>query len=353
MSDIFKLNDKFRSNLLRREAIARKAVAKAYMKAWANINNQVNVLLSAIAEAEKAGETVNRNWLLRADRLNALQREIETQIGQFGDAAEARIILEQQRAVLAATNQSVELIDSALGAKPPSVDFAFNTLPKESFEDLVGFLQNGSPLRNLLDTLGSEASNAITDALLDGIATGRALQRIARDIRDSAGLTLTRSMKIARTEILRSYRESSRRTYAANKDIVAGWIWFSALSPTTCAACFALHGTEHSVDERLNDHVQGKCSMIPRTKSWKELGFEDLEDTRPTIQSGESAFNKLSESDKRAVLGDAGYQAWKDGAVSLQDFIGRRDSPDWGLSFYRRSLVEILGPKASAFKEVA
>lgn len=45
------------------------------------------------------------------------------------------------------------------------------------------------------------------------------------------------------------------------------------------------------------------------------------------------------------VLGKAAFQAYKAGAVSLQDFVGRKRSQQWGTMRYTRSLRDILGPE--------
>ena len=65
-----------------------------------------------------------------------------------------------------------ELALAGLGVPPPGVTVTWARLPREAVTDLVGFLQDGSPLRDLLDELGSEASRAVRDALVAGVATG-------------------------------------------------------------------------------------------------------------------------------------------------------------------------------------
>ncbi len=46
---------------------------------------------------------------------------------------------------------------------------------------------------------------------------------------------------------------------------------------------------------------------------------------------------------QRRVLGKAGYEAYRAGAVTLDDFVGARRSREWGTTLRARSLAQILG----------
>src|SRR4030095_12680785 len=102
---------------------------------------------------------------------------------------------------------------------------------------------------------------------------GRGPRAVAQEIREGLNGNLTRALKIARTETIRAYREASHRTHQENSDVLEGWIWLSALNSRTCRACIALHGTFHTLDERLKGHVNCRCSQIPAVKG-VGLGIE-------------------------------------------------------------------------------
>ena len=277
--------------------------------------------------------------------MQILQQQTEAEIRQFARFAEQRIVAEQAEAVRAAQEHAEQLAMAGLGEPPVGVMVTFARLPREALTDLVGFLQDGSPLRDLLDELGPEASASIRKALIAGVATGQNPRVIAQQMKQALGGNLVRALTIARTEVLRAYRESSRRTYQANSDVIKGWIWHSALGTRTCPACWAMHGTFHRLDERLDDHVNGRCSAIPVTKTWKELGFKDVPETQVQVGKGTDLFEKLSDADKEKILGKAGFQAYKVGAVKLEDFVGRKVSREWGTMRYTRSLRDILGER--------
>jgi len=168
-------------------------------------------------------------------------------------------------------------------------------------------------------------------------------RRTASHIREGLGGNLARALRIARTETLRSYRETNREVYKANRHILKGWLWASARNERTCAMCWAMDGTVHGLDEQLDEHICGRCTMVPLTKSWRELGFDmdDVEGKFP--ETGITAFGKLSDTEQVKILGPAKYAAWKEGKFGLEDLVGRRYDPQWGWSRYEKSLKELIG----------
>ena len=199
--------------------------------------------------------------------------------------------------------------------------------------------------RALFDSFGLDASANDPPELLIGLALGQNPRVVARRITEALGGYRRRAELIARTEMLRAWREASRASYLANSDVLKGWVWHSAADERTCVMCWAMHGSEHALDEHLDDHPRGRCAMVPLTKTWAELGFAGIPETRAEVESGESLFARLSEEQQRAILGNAAFEAYRAGAVKLGDFVGRKSDPRWGTMRYTRSLRQILGPE--------
>ncbi|MBI4496841.1 MAG: minor capsid protein [Chloroflexi bacterium] len=352
--DVYDLADEFRRQLLQGERAAATELVRAYGQAWQHIRGRLDALAQQIAAARARGEEVSLSWLFQQERLQTLQRQVEAEIRDFSRFAEGRILQEQAQAVQAAQDQSAALMRAGLGPAPEGVTVTLARLPAGAVQDLVGFLQDGSPLRELLDELGPEASTAVRQALITGVATGQGPRQIARQVRQSLGGNLVRALTISRTEVLRSYRESSRRTYEANSDVVSGWVWHSALGTRTCAFCWSMHGSVHPVTERMATHANCRCAEVPRTKSWEDLGFKDIPDTRPDIRPGTELFRELSEAEQLKILGPAKLAAYRAGALKLEDLRGFRRDPRWGPVGFERSLKDILGEKrAEAYTRLA
>jgi hypothetical protein len=100
-------------------------------------------------------------------------------------------------------------------------------------------------------------------------------------------------------------------------------------------------GTKHRLDERLDDHPNGRCTPVPWTKTWEELGIEGVPDSRPKIKDGQALFDKLPPEQKLKVLGPAKYMAYREGKITLSDLVGRGHSKLWGSMRYERSLKDL------------
>ncbi len=348
MSSIYGLGRQFQQQLLQHERAAASEMVRYYGTIWQSLNAQIQELAKAYyADPERSAQ-----WLYRYERLATLRSQTEAQIREFAAFSGTSIRAQQLYAVEQAQQHAEQLIRLALGELPEGISIQLNRLPVEALSDLVGLLGNGSPLRDLLNELPGMAGQAVADGLVTGLALGWNPRRIASTIREALGNNLVRALRIARTETLRSYRESTLRNYQGNAHVLHGWIWMSARNERTCAMCWAMHGTTHGLDEHLDDHPNGRCTMLPWTKSWAELGFAGIED-RPPVERGINLFVKLDPEKQRSILGPAKYAAWRDGKFELKQITGRRSSARWGSMRYEKSLKELLGDEAEGYTRLA
>ncbi len=338
----------FRRDLLAHDRSVSRAMIDAYGETWQRLKARIDALNAQIRDARLVGETVNSSWLFQRNRLQMLQIQVEQEIAEFARYAATQIAGGQAVAVELAGEHAEGLARAGLGEPPPGVTVTWSRLPREAVTDLVGFLSDGSPLSDLLGELPGEAGSAVRKALIVGVATGQNPRTVARMIRQELGGNLVRALTISRTEILRSYRSASLRSYQANSDVVKGWTWHSALDRRTCMSCVAMHGTFHRLDERLDDHPNGRCSALPVTKTWKELGLEGVPETRVQVEKGSDWFARQPESVQRQMMGPAKFAAWKDGTFDLKDVVGRTRDPRWGTMRVERSLKDILGENDAA-----
>lgn len=308
-----------------------KTLVSAYDRAFSGVQAKLDKLTDTMVEAGKNGQPINPGWLLMQDRYTSLIEQIDREMDLFGQVAAGEITGAQAKAALMASQHAQEAVMAALGENAGIVGL-WDRLPREAFRDLVGFTGSGSPLRALFDQFGLQASQNARTALLQGVAAGEHPTVMARKLKDALGTTGSRALLIARTENHRAYREATRREYV-NSKTVKGWVWLCSLSRRTCAACFAMHGSLHSADERMGSHPACRCMMIPRVASWSEMGFQDIPDTQVKIPSGEWYFkNKLTDADRLAILGPGKFDAYKQGEIKLRDLVRTRNSSQWGTS---------------------
>jgi phage putative head morphogenesis protein, SPP1 gp7 family len=286
--------------------------------------------------------------IIREQQLRFLLAQVETQVTKFTALAVKKITATQKLEIEHGATDALNLIKRSFSGAPPGLTISFMKLPEGVIETIVGNLGDGSPLADLFETFGVDVRRQVNALLIDSIAQGRSIRRIARDMQRVTQQPLNRTLLISRTEVLRAYRQGSIATYSANKDVVKGWTWLSAQSARTCMSCWMMHGTVHSADEEFSDHPNGRCTPVPLTKSWADLGFAGMPE-QPALPSGESLFTRLPADQQRQIMGDASYRAWKAGAVNLQDFVGVKNDPRWGQTHYHRSLTEILGPAAQQY----
>jgi len=327
--NIYQLADSFRRLLLANERQAATAMVREYGRVWKRMQLQIHDLYQ---EMYRSG--LSDNLTYRLMRIDELRVQVEAEIGRFAQYAEGEIVGQQRQAVTDALSHSEILVRAQL----PEVMIGWVRLPVDAMENLVGVLQDGSPLADLLAELGPEAAQLVSDGLVQGMALGLGAAEIAREIRAGLGGNLVRALRIARTETLRAYREASRAAYQANNDLVAGWIWRSGRNRRTCAACWAMDGTFHTLDEMLDGHPNCRCYMVPVVRGVL---------SRTLRKNGIEAFNDLGQADQLAVLGPAKFAAWQDGAISLTDLVGRRFDARWGSMRYEKSLSDILGKRTA------
>jgi hypothetical protein len=326
--DLDDVADAFRDELLAQDRQASRTLIDSYAKAWAEIRLTIGRLAEQIAEQRATGEEVPVSWLFDQERLARIERQVALEVDQIASRAGVQITNDQRAAVEMAREHTVEVLD--LGGFPPSA--TFTQLPTQAVESLVGFAGNGSPLTTLLNTLGPDAAHRVRTALIVGVTTGQSVREIAASTRAAFGGNMARALLISRTEVMRSYREASHVVRLQHEDLLDGWVRLAALSPTTCSACLALHGTIYPVRERLREHPAGRCVALPLPKGERFDG-----------EKGPAWFGRQDQRTREIVLGKAGAAAYDAGAVSLDSFVGTARSAEWGPSVYALSLRKVVG----------
>lgn len=346
MPDINQIMERFRRDLELRDRIVLHLIASRYHDAAARILQDLKPLQNQIEQVRSAGGEVNRAWLLRERRLSSLYDQVRTEMNRFAELATNLTAAEKVEGAKEAVTQTLRLI----GAQAPAgVSLTFNRLPNRAVEAIVGATSEG-PLLDIFNEFGDATSKKVRDELIQAVVLGQGPQKTARRISDFLEGNKARALTIARTETIRAYRESGRRTALENTDVLEGWTWISALVGS-CAACIALHGSKHPVEERMEAHPNCRCVQRWDTKTWQELGQQGIPETGPsTVEPGAAWFARQPEEMQLEVLGRKGLAAYKAGRVQLEDFVGKGKSEKWGKMLYQRSLKAALAAASPAPK---
>lgn len=345
--------NQFRSQLNNHEAIAERTLNTAYRSTLETINPELNILYRAMQNKILLGQRIPVEWIYENRRLQTIKALIERQIGNYGTLTRAQVA-ELQRSGVALGDQAGHALLQA--TVPSGVSYAFGIPDQRALHALVGANQPGSPLYDLFNTFGSQAADEVGKVLLTGLTLGWNPRDVEKSVSDALDIPRARALTIARTEMLRAYRGAAMENYRANSDVVSQWRWTCAKSARTCAACIAMDGTLHDVDQEMQSHPNCRCAPLPVTKSWEDilgpLGIDTstIPETTIDIPSGSDWFDKQPEKIQRQILGNAKYEAWKNNQFTLHDIVGHTHDAEWGNAIYERSLKETLA-KASPVEE--
>jgi hypothetical protein len=343
MADLAALARTHRAAILDVDAELARGLIDAYTTAWQRLKASVNAVTAEIQAARDAGEEVSAGWLLRQERLRALEHQIVSEVTAIARSANGSITIAQWSAIHMAERHAREAVTVAMGEPPAGAFFSFNAVPVEAVRELVGNLGEGKPLSALLDALGPDASAAVREALTSGVILGEGPVAIARRARTAFGGNASRAVQVSRDAVIRSYKTASIQSYRQNADVVKGWRWITALGSRCCAACVAMHNSEHPLTEEFHDHSRGRCAASPITRTWAELGFDVPDETRATAQTGPEWFADQPATVQNQIAGPAKLAAIKSGAILLEDLAGVSRSRVWGKTLTERSLTDVVG----------
>ena len=344
--EVLRLNAQFRAMLLANERRAASSMVRYYGVGWFKLQAEINKVRLAIQKMIAAGETVNIGKISRLTQMRTLQQQVERELFRFAKFADSTISAQERTVIAAAERQAYELVKASFpGDTLDAVQIDFFRLPSESVESLVGFLEDGTPLADLLNEYMGDAAQDFSETLVAGMIAGQGPRETARELRDAYGMGLTKALQISRTEILRAYRTATQQNFEANSDVLKGWRRSSAKDDRVCAACILLDGTVYKLKEDMDDHTSGRCAMIPITKTYAELGI-DAPEPEFTPQSGREWFEQQDEATQKKILGTGVWQAWKDGLFKLEDIPHVTHDEVWGDSWTPKPLYELLGEDA-------
>jgi SPP1 gp7 family putative phage head morphogenesis protein len=323
-----------RDRLARFEYDASRDMTRAYSGIIDRLSGDIRTLTNKIAARQAEGKSVPVSWLHKQEAYRTLILKSYKEHDNFRYVTKEQLASAQELAIREAMKSSTAMMEYKLPGYQELVG-SFHSLPTKAIQSIRGALDVGSPLTTLLNRFGDQAREAIDDALTQGLALGEHPDQVLKRITDKLEQAPTRAKTLVRTEMYRAFREGNRATFKENAHIVERWTWFAHLGGQTCAACLAMHGQQFPLDEPMGSHPNCRCTMLPETKSWADLGFPpELDDQRVTgndVGSGEDFLKKAPDKVAREAFGNNKlYDEWKHGNIKLEDVVRTVDHPEWG-----------------------
>lgn len=315
-----------------------RTMAAAWARAWDDVAPE---LASALAElqADATDGKLTRAKIIRARRLQNALTLVEGQLAALFDESAAKIIDQLSGVIDHAGRVTDRLISSQL-PHGEQVD-GWSRVDVDQVEAIVARTTEQITKRSF--PLSDESTATMRRELVRGMLVGSNPRQVAaRMLQRTEGIFnggLSRALTIARTEQLDAQRAAAQLGEKQNTDVLQGWVWSASLSARTCPACWGMNGTEHSLEESgPNGHQNCRCVRLPKTKTWKELGF-NIEEPRSLLPDKEAVFGRLSTSEQIDILGPSRFAAWDAGKFPMSKWATTRDNVGW-----RKSVVPASAP---------
>lgn len=322
-----------------------RTLVRAWARSWDEIHGAWADAMMDLASGADNGQWPAPWMVARAERAQAALLAANTEIGALAEFTGVTITDGVGKVIDPTLEQTARIIGSQLpdmaGSKAELAVW-FNRVDPASLGWMVE--RTTEQITSATFALSQVAQEQMRRVLVRGIAVGdnprTAAREMVRRVGDAFNGGLTRAMTIARTEMLDAHRSAAAAAQFANADVLEGWVWQATLDKGTCPSCWGMHGTVHNLDEvGPNDHQNGRCARLPKTKSWRELGF-DIDEPESVLPDADVVFAGLPREDQVTILGP-GRMAAYDAGTPLSAMAVRRSTPGWRDSWVPASVKDL------------
>jgi hypothetical protein len=290
-------------------------LAQSWLTIEQRLENEILLLSYEMERRKAAGEIVTQQMLWREARYKRLLAQLKNEVDKWNSEAASTIIAQTQRDM---ANLGIKAAQDALIASFTDNIISFEKINVQAVEAMIAVTRDGSALMTLLKGVYEDAASGIGEVLINGIARGLGVAQIARDIADSVSMGLDRALLIARTESARAYRTGSTEQYRKS-GVVKAWRRL-VKKPTACLACLLMDGDTYALESEMEDHPNGKCTVVPVVIGAPEVKWK----------YGKDWFLEQSEEKQRALMGDKRYTLWQDGTIKLEEVAHIKQDDVWG-----------------------
>lgn len=311
------------------------ALIKAWVSAWDTIAKDLGAAVESLVASNVDG-AVSVAAARRHQMLSEALKLTEDTIGNLAREMGGTVSKSVNGFVVSGMDGNVQIIRTQLPANSAGAGLVSDRFPAKAVEAMVARYTTRivSGYLPLADDVIASLRSELLRGIIVGDNPGRVASRIMVTAEGRFNGGRARALNIARTELLDAHRAAARAADRANREVLRGWMWWAKLDAKTCPSCAAQHGTEYGVDDDGPlDHHSGRCTGVPLTKSWADLGFIGLDEPASEPVSAEEWFENLTEDSQRGMLGRARYEAWAAGDYPMSDWSVRRENTGWRDSY--------------------
>ena len=264
---------------------------------------------------------------LAGERLEALLAEVRAIQAQGG------VVIGQRINSAVADLAGAEAEFAARLAGIPLSTTAFVTLgPLPPLEQIVAAVNarpfQGRFLRDWLKDAEEGAARRTRDLIRQGFVEGRTTDAIVRALRGTKAaqyrdgvLEISRrgAEAMVRTAMTHTANVAAQATWAANADIVKGWIFVATLDGRTTLICAGLHGQEFAIGKGPQPprHPACRSTSVPR--------LDAIPGVTPFEMPSYQAWLKAQPADvQNDILGVAKARLFRDGGLTIDRFVDNK-----------------------------
>ena len=268
---------------------------------------------------------------------------------------QAQLTKDIQKAAMVAGETSIREYGDILsfqGQLDKTVGFNYAVPSPEQLKAMVNVPVGGKLMGEWVkDSFTSNIVDGIQTSITAGMLQGIGTDKIINGLTQAFGMIKKDAETLARTHIASANNAAAERVYKANADLIDAEIWNSTLEVSTksgrgtCCQCAGLHGKEFKLDDphiRPPAHFSCRCFMVPKTKSFKELGlntgemreslspFTERDENRKILNAGrivndfEVFLRSRDEKYQINMLGPNRFKFWKSGDIKISDLVDKQ-----------------------------
>lgn len=315
MIDAVAIATQFRNELLVQNASAMDDLTKRWRTVEAALKAEMEALAFQMSQAKADGQTVSESQLYANERYQALLIQLQRELAKYN--ADAAAIIQAQQ--LSFASMGAEQATAWLRYSG-AIQGSFTQLGSGAFENIAALARADNPLALLLSNAYPETAQAITDALLSGLALGKNPRITARMmVNDGLATSLNHALLINRDQSIRASRLAALQQYQTSGLAVA-YMRIAARQRRTCLACLALDGTVYPTNVMMPLHPQCRCAIVPLLRGREPLAM-------PT---GKQWFMQQDAATQRSMLGPRRYALWQKGVFQFEDLATVHSGGVWG-----------------------